>query len=69
MGREKDVRGYRGEVTPINVRQHSVMHVVVSITKQEYIQLCGYNVHGEYSGCTGKVYLLKRASVPRSKEC
>ena len=37
MGREKDVIGDRGEVTPINVKQHSVMCVVVSIFKQEHI--------------------------------
>ena len=37
MRRENDVMGYKGDVTPINVRQHSVMCVVVSIIKQEHI--------------------------------
>ena len=37
MGIEKDVVGYKGKVTLTNVRQHSVMHVVVRTIGQEYL--------------------------------
>ena len=33
MGRENDVMGYKGEVTPINVRQHSVTYLNLLISK------------------------------------